>query len=92
MVNQCANLTCAKPLHYLREGRIYIFDAAVGSTDPGAKRLRRLEHYWLCGPCSETMMMTQSSQGAISVAEKPVTIRGTEETVPGAAVAARLAF
>jgi hypothetical protein len=38
------------------------------------------------------MMMTQSSQGAISVAEKPVTIRGTEETVPGAAVAARLAF
>ena len=26
MVNQCANPSCAKPLHYLREGRIFVFD------------------------------------------------------------------
>ena len=31
MVNNCANSGCGKPLHYLREGRIFIFDASVGT-------------------------------------------------------------
>ncbi len=85
MVNQCANLTCGKRLLYLREGRIYIFDAALGSTDPGQKRLRRLEHYWLCGSCSETMTMEQNPQGTISVVEKAVRVREPEEVAPIAA-------
>jgi hypothetical protein len=48
MLNNCANPKCAKPLHYLREGRIFVFDVTgEGETVP-----RRLEHYWLCGQCS----------------------------------------
>jgi hypothetical protein len=90
MVNNCANARCGKPLHYLREGRIFIFDASTGTSEPGAKRLRHLEHYWLCGACAETMMMVQNSQGMISVIPKPPIVRETEEIAP--VVASMLAF
>jgi|HubBroStandDraft_4_1064222.scaffolds.fasta_scaffold42394_4 hypothetical protein len=82
MVNNCSNSGCAKPLHYLREGRIFIFDASVGTREPGGKRLRRLEHYWLCGGCSETMMMVQDGQGAIRVMARPAIVKEAEEIAP----------
>ena len=31
MVNHCSNPQCAKPLHYLRDGRIFVFDVPVQS-------------------------------------------------------------
>ena len=82
MVNNCANPGCGKPLHYLREGRIYIFDASAGATEPGAKRLRRLEHYWLCGGCYATMILVQDDHGAIRVLPKPAAIGEREELAP----------
>lgn len=82
MVSNCANSGCGKPLHYLREGRIYIFDASAGETSPGTKRLRRLEHYWLCGTCAEVMILVQDAQGMIRVMPKPDAIRKSEERVP----------
>ena len=63
MVSHCANPKCAKPLHYLREGRIVVFDVAAGEADKNGKRSRRMEHYWLCGECSKTFEMEQSSEG-----------------------------
>jgi hypothetical protein len=82
MVNNCANSGCGKPLHYLREGRIFIFDASVGASELGAKRLRRLEHYWLCGGCSETMMMVQDAQGRVLIMAKPPIVKEAEEIAP----------
>jgi hypothetical protein len=61
MVNQCANTSCGKPLHYLREGRIFVFDVP----EPGNKS--RLQHFWLCGSCSETLAMEQTSSKEIRV-------------------------
>jgi hypothetical protein len=55
VVSHCSNPDCLKPLHYLREGRIYVFDLP----DPNilivndGDSVRRLEHFWLCGPCSK---------------------------------------
>ena len=51
MVKQCANSDCRRELHYLRDGKIYQF---VLSATTGSKRL---EHFWLCGECSKTMML-----------------------------------
>ena len=72
MVSNCANPTCGKPLHYLREGRIFVFDVpgAVDATD--GKRTRRLEHFWLCGACAQTMTVQQSAEG-IHVVTRPAT-------------------
>ena len=90
MVNNCANSTCGKPLHYLREGRIFIFDVSAGVSQPGVKRLRHLEHYWLCGACAKTLVLVQDGQGVIRVAAKPAIVRETEEIAP--VVASMLAF
>lgn len=84
MVSNCANSRCGKPLHYLREGRIFIFDASVGANEPSAKRLRRLEHYWLCGACAETMLLVQDAEGMVRVLPKAAAIREPEERAPAA--------
>jgi hypothetical protein len=77
MVNNCANPECAKPLHYLREGRIFVFDI-TGKTD-GAPR--RLEHYWLCGPCSERFMIEREAGSGIRLVPRrvgPALVRNPE--------------
>jgi uncharacterized protein YcsI (UPF0317 family) len=85
MVNQCANPKCGKPLHYLREGRIFVFDLPdpnVAFPAPGG-RARRLQHFWLCGQCSETMVMEQTSDMQIRVAFKSRKIEADEPVLPG---------
>lgn len=59
MVNNCANPECAKPLHYLREGRVFVFDAE----NDGTSHIHRMEHYWLCGVCSQTMRLERVCKG-----------------------------
>jgi hypothetical protein len=86
MVNQCANPSCGKPLHYLREGRIFVFDLPdpnVPVPAPGGWA-RRLQHFWLCGPCSETMVLEQTSGMQIRVAVKTRKVEaGKAEILPG---------
>lgn len=67
MVSNCANPNCSKPLHYLREGRIFAFDVTSCGDGPNGKRTRRLEHFWLCGACAQTMVMRQSAEGIHAV-------------------------
>jgi hypothetical protein len=70
MVSHCANPKCAKPLHYLREGRIFVFDVTAREADSKGKHSRRMEHYWLCGICSETLAMEESPEGVRVVARR----------------------
>lgn len=62
MVNFCANPSCLKPLHYLREGRIFVFDVpdAPSGKKTGGARGRRMEHYWLCGDCAQSWIVKHS--------------------------------
>ncbi len=82
MVSNCANPNCGKPLHYLREGRIYVFDVPAGTDDVSGKRTRRLEHFWLCGACAQTMVMQQSTEG-IRAVSRPQPRLHRETTVTG---------
>ena len=59
MVSQCANPDCKRELRYLREGRVYVF---VIAEDAGNKRL---EHFWLCGECSRSMILTCVNQSEV---------------------------
>jgi hypothetical protein len=69
MVSQCANPKCSKPLVYLREGRIFIFDMPVAtpSAPASGRGSHRLEHFWLCGDCSGTLLLQQNSDGALEL-------------------------
>ncbi len=73
MVNHCANPECCKPLHYLREGRVFIFELP----DPAAslksgKTVRRTEHFWLCGLCSEAFTLEQGIEKTVRILPKPM--------------------
>ena len=76
MINQCANPSCGKLLHYLREGRIFVFDLPdpdVPVPAPGG-RARRLQHFWLCGSCSETMVLKETDEMQVQLAVKPAEV------------------
>lgn len=90
MVNVCANPKCSKPLHYLREGRIYVFDVPSPERVDGA-RARRMEHYWLCGDCCNTLTLTRSPDSGVALVARPPI--GLRPVVPArkALVAERLA-
>lgn len=75
MVSHCANPKCAKPLHYLRDGRVFVFDVPDKIAAANGKRTRRVEHFWLCGACSQTMAMEQSGEGVHLVLRSPVQMR-----------------
>jgi hypothetical protein len=79
MVNQCANPTCGKPLHYLREGRIFVFDLPDPNVPGPGGRARGLQPFWLCGRCSETMVMEQTGEMQIRVSLKSVKTEAESE-------------
>jgi hypothetical protein len=70
MMNRCANPNCGKPLHYLREGRIFVFDVADPKppTPTFGRRTHHQENFWLCGACSATMVLEETSERQIRVA------------------------
>lgn len=84
MVSNCANPKCGKPLHYLREGRIFVFEVSTGAEGPNGKRSRRLEHFWLCGECAPTMVVQQSAEGIHAIARPQPRLRRAAALVPGA--------
>lgn len=66
MMNNCANPQCAKPLHYLREGRIFVFDLQSRSDEnSGGKPSHHLEHFWLCGTCSQQFRIEHAAEGEV---------------------------
>lgn len=69
MVNQCANPECGKPLHYLREGRVYVFDVTRYVSAP-AEKARRMEHFWLCGACSDIYLLEQTAKEGVRVSRR----------------------
>ena len=70
MVNNCANPECNKPLHYLRDGRVYLFEVSSARLGADGKRLRSLEHYWLCGDCSPALTLECTPERGVAVRAK----------------------
>ncbi|MGC8549447.1 MAG: hypothetical protein ACP5M4_07080 [Acidobacteriaceae bacterium] len=80
MLNQCFNPECGKPLHYLREGRVFVF--GVHTIDEGEHgEGSRLEHYWLCGACAERFALAQDGE-VIRMVQRKVRPRTYELELP----------
>ncbi len=88
MVNHCANPQCCKPLHYLREGRIFVFDSPdpLASAKDG-KVVRRMEHFWLCGACSDAYTLEQNHDKIVGICPKPTRHYRSPVTILPTAVA-----
>lgn len=78
VIEYCANPECRKALHYLREGRIFLFTI----TEPRGKTViarRSVEHYWLCGRCC-CLFNLKREDGVISLVIGPsVFLNNTSE-------------
>jgi hypothetical protein len=75
MLSKCANPACSTPLLYLREGKIFMMEHGtqpqVQSEGPVLVRSgNRVEHFWLCGPCSREMTITYDDHHGIIVVAK----------------------
>ena len=85
MVSNCANPKCSKPLVYLREGRIFVFDVPIHRLpeEGSARGSHRLEHFWLCGECSQTLILQQAGDRSIQLIARraPRETRRTPEVV-----------
>jgi hypothetical protein len=58
MLSKCANPDCTTTLHYLREGKVFKLEMSAGSPGEGRKPVRRVEHFWLCGECSQKLTLS----------------------------------
>jgi hypothetical protein len=82
MVSRCANPGCGKLLHYLLDGRVFLFEHLVASASHGEKRHRQLEHYWLCGDCAALMTLVKDDQGVRVLYHAPPAADSTEISSP----------
>lgn len=76
MVNHCANPACHKVLHYLREGKVFLF-SWKNSGGASQKLPQKLEHYWLCGKCAKAWTLIMDEKDSVQLA--PLKKRGTKE-------------
>lgn len=83
MLAKCANPSCSTPLVYLREGKIFMIESAPQSSSKSssktnaaaplklaAKAQNRVEHFWLCGPCSLEMTLIFEHHTGVQVVPK----------------------
>jgi hypothetical protein len=82
MISKCANPTCSTPFHYLRDGKVFRVDLNDDNENlnspylvDGKKAPRRTEHFWLCGPCAQTLSLIFNKQTGVHVVQKPLARR-----------------
>ncbi len=59
-----------KPLHYLREGTIYLFEVPDAESESGIQPGHRLEHYWLCGDCCIDHLLERTADKELRLVPK----------------------
>lgn len=72
MLSKCANPECSTPLHYLREGKVFKVDIDGPMLVAGKRPAARVEHFWLCGPCSESSTLTFDAKDGVRLIAKSV--------------------
>lgn len=79
MLAKCANPSCSTPLLYLREGKIFMVESQqqprvelVNAVPTKSKASNRVEHFWLCGPCSGELTLTYDRQRGVEIVRKAV--------------------
>jgi hypothetical protein len=55
VLSKCANPACLARFHYLHEGRIFNVDRGTVASDRNSPAIRKIEHFWLCESCAQTL-------------------------------------
>jgi len=87
MLSHCANSQCSKPFLRLREGKLFLVEAACEPrpTEEGRrltpfvrKPPRRVEHFWLCDRCASIWTLIQNGNQGIALV--PLAPTGSKAT------------
>lgn len=78
MVSKCANPECSASFRYFHKGKLFKVETAggpdrrraMGKDDEHEKLLRRLEFYWLCEDCAESMTLVFDKDSGITVCSR----------------------
>jgi hypothetical protein len=71
MLEKCSNPDCDLPFDY-REGRLVRF-CPTDTKSPG--QYRCVEHFWLCGKCSERYVLAYESGMGMKIRLRPAATR-----------------
>ncbi len=74
MLSKCANPDCPTPLHYLREGKVFKIEKDGPVPVNGKKPASSVEHFWLCGPCSEKSTLVYDGTHGVRLSSKSVAL------------------
>jgi hypothetical protein len=78
VLSKCANPACSAGFHYLHEGRIFKFEMSAPSSDKSHSHNRRLEYFWLCERCVQTLTVVLENG---SVTTRPLRLENAEGTL-----------
>jgi hypothetical protein len=78
MVSKCANPECSAPFRYFHTGKLFQAETSVGldrrrSLGQDARQdkpLRRLEFFWLCEGCAQSMTLSFDKETGVTVHHK----------------------
>jgi len=65
VLSKCANPSCLARFHYLHQGRIFNIETGAISSDSNRPPTRRIEHFWLCEMCTQTLTVVLEN-GAVT--------------------------
>jgi hypothetical protein len=74
MVSKCANPDCGKPFKYLRDGKVIRLEVADLTSSAKQRSHKRVEHFWLCGECSQTMTIKFDTHNHVQVMPREVAL------------------
>ena len=80
MLSKCANPACSKPFRYLRDGKLFEIETGLEPKSTihevsEKKPLRRIEYFWLCGPCSAELTVIVDKEKGPVTAPLPIMAR-----------------
>ena len=80
MLSHCANLQCSKPFLQLGEGKLFLMESGLATKLDQTRtsrsvyarhQPRRVERYWLCGPCSQLWTLIHDRNQRIELVPLP---------------------
>jgi hypothetical protein len=64
MLSKCSNPDCPAVFLYLHRGKL--FKLETGANPNGSDTKRKLEYFWLCASCCQSMTLTYDRAAGIS--------------------------
>lgn len=89
MLAKCANPICNTRFQRLNEGKLFLVRSAPDHAPELTARRRieprRVEYYWLCGPCAALLTLAFNSKTGITTVPLPQSFRPSEPKPPASA-------